>query len=137
MIKVDESFETLEINGKLFVKALPSDKLYEKKGALVQFPEDEDLQIALIRYNGRPHCLDNICPHEHQPKIFEGVIQNGAIICPEHAWTYDIETGMNLNARQGRKNLRKYDVFERDGWIYVEKPELRIPKWRAPDNDEA
>lgn len=121
-----------EINGKLYVEACLSSSLIEGKGKQIVFHEDDDMQLAIFKIDGNLYCLDNICPHRHQDKIFEGIIlkKEMTIMCPLHAWTYSIVTGENVNKRQGIKSLKKYDIFEEDGKIFVEKPLLNIPKWR-------
>jgi nitrite reductase/ring-hydroxylating ferredoxin subunit len=118
------------IDGISFVRTYKSDDVYEGKGKKIEFDEDVDMQVAIFRVKGKLHCFSNICPHRHQPDIFNSILQGNRISCPQHAWTYYIETGMNVNQRQGIKNLKKFSIFEKDGWVYIEIPELHIPKWR-------
>lgn len=124
------SYPEVEIDGKIFAEVCGSKDIFEGKGKKIQFSEDDDLQVAVIRLDGKLHCLDNICPHRHAPRIFEGIIKKGNVMCPLHGWTYDIESGENINKHQGLKGLRKWGVFEKNGRVFVEKPELTIPKWR-------
>ncbi len=127
---IEREFEVVEIDGRPFIIVCNSSDVFEGKGRQVKFPEDEDLQVALIRKNGKLFALHNICPHRHQDQIYNGIIRNMNIMCPVHGWTYSLETGRNVNRRQGLKSLRRYDVFEKDGIVYLEKPEFEIPKWR-------
>lgn len=42
---------------------------------------------------------DNECPHRGGP-LGQGVIEHGRVICPWHAWAFDLRTGCALhNAR--------------------------------------
>ena len=120
----------INIEGKKFVPVYKSSELFEKKGVKIQFPGDDDFQLALFKVNNKIYCLENICPHRHADRIFEGIIKDLTVMCPLHGWTYSLETGDNINQRQGIKHLRKYPVIEIDGIIYVEEPEFQIPKWR-------
>ena len=129
-----EQYPSKIIDGKLFVRVIKSEDVFEGKGRKIQFEEDEDLQVAVIRKNGKLYCLDNICPHRHQEKMYKGIIRDMNIMCPEHGWTYSLQTGKNINTRQGFKSLKKFDVFEEDGYVWLEKPDLNIPKWRRDDS---
>jgi hypothetical protein len=41
-----------------------------------------------------------------------------------------LETGENTNPNQGIGSLSKYNLIELDGKIYLEKPDIKVPKWR-------
>ena len=36
--------------------------------------------------------VDNVCPHRQGP-LAEGSIENGRVLCPWHAWAFDLVTG--------------------------------------------
>lgn len=129
-IFVDKNFQERLIDDKTFVNVCNAEDIFEKKGVKIQFEEDDDMQVALFKFEGEYFCLENICPHRHQAKIHAGYFRGENIMCPEHGWTYSIKSGMNVNQKQGKKNLKKYDVFEEEGRIWIEKPPLHIPKWR-------
>ena len=123
-------YETKLIDGKQYVKACESSQIYDGKGVKIQFPEDEDFQVAILRIEGKLYCMDNICPHRHMDKIYDGIIKNHTVMCPAHGWTYNVKTGENMNKHQGLKSLNVYDVFEKDGNVFIEKPDFEVPKWR-------
>jgi NAD(P)H-dependent nitrite reductase small subunit len=126
-----KSFPEIERDGKIYAQVCLADDVYEGKGKQIKFPEDLDMQIALFRMQGNLYALENICPHRHADKIFDGVIRDMTVMCPLHGWTYEIDTGENIIKHQGVKSLRKYDVYEEDGKVWVEKPKTDvIPKWR-------
>ncbi len=120
------------IDNNLYCNIAKSKDIAEGKGYRFDFADDDDMQIAVFRVNHKLYCLFNICPHRHQDRIYEALInfEKLTITCPLHFWTYSLETGDNINQKQGIKNLIKYDIFEEDGEIWVEKPPLNIPKWR-------
>jgi len=119
------------VNGRIYAMVCLSKELFEGKGRQIIFSDDIDMQVAVFRKKGILYALSNICPHRHQDKIHQGIIKEGNVICPVHGWTYKLETGENINLHQGIKSLIKYDVFEEDGFIWVEKPDKSvIPVWR-------
>ncbi len=129
---IEESkFPEKEIGGVVYARVCRSEDVFERQGKRIAFAEDIDMQIAIFRLGGKVHCLHNICPHRHADRMHDGIIRNGEVTCPLHGWTYFIESGENADPRQGRKNLAKYAVFEEDGYVWVEKPDIKaIPKWR-------
>jgi nitrite reductase (NADH) small subunit len=60
-------------------------------------------QVREVTFNGRALCvanvggtiavLDGTCPHEGGP-LGEGVIENGRVVCPWHAYAFDVLTGV-------------------------------------------
>lgn len=122
--------DTILINNKKYIKVALSKDIFENKGIKIQFDEDDDFQLAIFRVDGILYCLENICPHRHADRIYEGIIKDMTVTCPLHGWTYSIRTGENINKRQGIKSLRKYECFEENGEVFVEEPNFEIPVWR-------
>lgn len=118
------------IDGVKYIEVCNSNDILENKGFKIQFPEDDDFQLAIFRINKELICLDNICPHRHADKIYDGVIKDYTVTCPLHGWTFSLCTGENVNQRQGIKGLKKYLCFELNGKVYIEDPQFEIPKWR-------
>lgn len=123
-------FKYKEFQGKTYARVVRAEDVFEKKGVKIQFPDDIDMQVAIMRFEGELYALRNICPHRHADQIYNGIIKGENLMCPLHGWTYDIKTGQNVNRKQGTKSLQKYDLFVEDGWVWLEKPKLEIPKWR-------
>ncbi|MBX3044185.1 MAG: nitrite reductase (NAD(P)H) small subunit [Candidatus Kapabacteria bacterium] len=121
---------TVNFEGKEYLRVCSSEEVYEGKGRQILFDGDEDFQLAVFRVKGRLYALDNICPHRHADRIFEGIIKDLTVMCPLHGWTYSLDNGQNVNSRQGIKSLKNYEVFEKDNDVYVQKPEFEVPKWR-------
>ncbi|MCX6146918.1 MAG: Rieske 2Fe-2S domain-containing protein [Candidatus Kapabacteria bacterium] len=121
------------INGKEYFAICKNNELLEGKGIKIQFDEDDDMQVAIFRINGELYCLSNICPHRHAEEIYNGIIKDGNVTCPLHGWTYNLKSGANVNLKQGLKSLQKFEIFELNKTIYIEKPPLIIPKWRQSE----
>lgn len=87
-----------------------------------------DHVIAVFRVDGEPCAVSNICPHQHADMLAEGVVEDGAIVCPLHGWTYDLRTGA---PRFGTSALTTYDVMTIDGAIWICVPEETVPGWAS------
>ncbi len=128
-------YTEIEKNGLKFLKAIRSDKLVEKKGYLLEFDDDIDMQLAIFRIKGELFCLSNICLHRHASEIYNGIIRDNTVTCPLHGWSYNYRTGENVNTKNGKACLKTYQIFEENNYIYIEKPEIKIPKWRDINYD--
>ncbi len=130
-------FKAVEIEGKKYLVLCQSSEIYEGKGKKFQFGEEFEKQLAVFRYKGELFAVYNICPHRHIDKIHNGILKDGFVMCPEHGWTYSLSTGENKFQKQGKKGLKKFVVFEQNGYVYIEEPNFDIPKWKIePLNPE-
>jgi len=66
--------------------------------------------------DGRLFATDNECPHRGGP-LADGIVGAGKVICPLHAWKYDLATGRCLGEDV---TLRTYPVHAVNGRIVVE-----------------
>ncbi len=48
--------------------------------------------ICLANDAGVYAAIDNICPHRGGP-LAEGTLEGGKVLCPWHAWAFDLKTG--------------------------------------------
>ena len=48
--------------------------------------------ICVANVNGSYTAMDNVCLHRGGP-LGEGLIENGKLVCPWHAWAWDPNTG--------------------------------------------
>jgi len=51
-----------------------------------------DKEICIANVNGTYSAMDNICLHHGGP-LGQGVIENGKVVCPWHAWAWDPQSG--------------------------------------------
>jgi nitrite reductase (NADH) small subunit len=69
-------------------------------GQIVMIPEGEGrvyeigrLAIAVFRTKeGKVFATQSLCPHREGPLV-DGIIGAGRVVCPLHAFTFDLETG--------------------------------------------
>ena len=71
---------------------------------------------ALFRIAGRVAAIDGVCPHEGGP-LAEGTVQNGAVTCPWHGWTFDACTGCSLDPPGN--DVAHYPTFVEEGNVYL------------------
>lgn len=48
--------------------------------------------LCVANVDGAISVLDGTCPHEGGP-LGEGTIENGRVVCPWHAFAFDVHTG--------------------------------------------
>src|SRR5438874_463823 len=98
------------------------------------FVEVDGIEIGVLEHQGELFAYENVCRHQGGP-VCEGTVlgddnvqlgerfstESTHLICPWHGWEYDLRTGRC--ATDPALALRKYDVHERDGELYVVLPD--------------
>jgi nitrite reductase/ring-hydroxylating ferredoxin subunit len=56
----------------------------------------EGRTLALFNVGGAFYALDNACAHRGGP-LGEGDLEGRLVVCPWHAWRWDVTTGRNAN----------------------------------------
>lgn len=51
-------------------------------------------ELALYNVDGTFYCTSNICPHQGAP-LHEGMVEGKNIVCPWHAWVFDVSSGQS------------------------------------------
>jgi nitrite reductase/ring-hydroxylating ferredoxin subunit len=72
--------------------------------------------LCVANVDGAICVLDGTCPHEGGP-LGEGTIEDGRVVCPWHAYAFDLHTGEAENDRGV-----KAEILE----AKVENGELRV-----------
>jgi nitrite reductase (NADH) small subunit len=98
------------------VRVLDSAALPEGARAVV---EAGAFKLAVVRVDGRVWAIDNVCPHRGGD-LGLGDLQGHHLYCPQHAWCFDVRTGEGFFPQGIR--VRRFEVEERDGGIWVEVP---------------
>ncbi len=75
--------------------------------------------LALFNVDGRLYAIDNACPHRGGP-LGEGDLTGSVIMCPWHAWRWDVTTGANANNPAVKVSC--FAVTVRDGDVLVDLP---------------
>ncbi|HLI75993.1 MAG TPA: Rieske (2Fe-2S) protein [Acidobacteriaceae bacterium] len=72
--------------------------------------------LCLANVEGTLHVLDNVCPHRQGP-LGQGWVEGNAVICPWHAWAFDVGSG--LAEEPERAQVRVFPVRNEAGEIQV------------------
>jgi nitrite reductase (NADH) small subunit len=95
------------------------------------------VEIGVIFHKGQYYAYRNVCPHQggpaceglKMPAVRELIGEKGIhlgqdfdeadmhIVCPWHGWEFHLEDGAHVI--DDRHRLKKYDVIERGGEVYV------------------
>ena len=97
----------------------------------------DGVQIGVLEHDGRLYAFENRCSHQGGP-VCEGTVSGRVeqrfdaagrtsgygfsqrelhLVCPWHGVEFELETGRCTSDR--RRRIRRYDVHERDGAVYV------------------
>jgi len=52
--------------------------------------------VALFNVDGTLYAMDNACLHRGGP-LGEGDLEGRVVVCPWHAWRWDVTTGASVN----------------------------------------
>lgn len=115
----------MTLDSKEYIDVCSLSEMPKRFGKRVQL--EDGTEVAIFDVDGTLYAVDNICPHQKFPLLFEGEVQDCSVTCPMHSWEFDLRTGECLSGNNAR--LVTYEVFEQDGRIMLEKPVPVKPKW--------
>jgi len=83
----------------------------------------EEIPLAVFRVEGELYAVDNLCPHM-SGDLSEGELNGHTLVCPLHAWEFDIRDGKCLAPAWHRnaKDLARYQVTVNGDEISVHLP---------------
>ena len=81
--------------------------------------EAEGKDLALFNVDGAFYAIDNACVHRGGP-LGEGDLEGTIVLCPWHAWRWDVTTGANAN--NPAVKMACFPVTVEDGVVFVELP---------------
>ncbi|MEU6413546.1 Rieske 2Fe-2S domain-containing protein [Microbispora sp. NPDC046933] len=113
-IGVDQTDRQLE--PRRFTRVLAERDLTENSPRRVRAG---DVDVVLVRADGRIHALDNACPHLGAP-LSQGWLRDGSLTCPWHGSQFELHSGESLNG----PSVAPAPCFQtrvRDGWIEVRR----------------
>lgn len=76
----------------------------------------QGVAVCLANVGGTLAAVDNVCPHRAGP-LAEGWIEDGKIVCPWHAWGFDLKTG---ECKEERSSVRVYPLQQQGGELLVD-----------------
>lgn len=124
------SKEIISLDGKKWVKLLELSKLTNRKPFLVELPYLNNLRIVLLLLDGQIFAFDDFCPHQHQPKLHLGFVENGCIVCPEHGWAFPLLNNDKFLPTKTTGKLKTYDIILDNNFIYLNIDSLTKEKWK-------
>lgn len=72
--------------------------------------------VALFNVEGRFYATSNVCLHRGGP-LGQGMLEGASVMCPWHAWNWDVRTGENT--ANASLKIPTYEVKVEDGAVYV------------------
>lgn len=87
-------------------------------GSIAEF-EVSGKTVAVANVNGKLFAINSVCVHEGGP-LGEGALSGNVVICPWHAWEYDVTTGKIVGSPDGAEGVACYPVEVRGEDIYVD-----------------
>jgi nitrite reductase/ring-hydroxylating ferredoxin subunit len=87
-------------------------------GSVAEF-EVGGKQVAVANVNGKFFAINGVCVHEGGP-LGEGALNGNVVICPWHAWEYDVTTGRIVGSPAGAEGVACYPVEVRGEDIFVD-----------------
>lgn len=88
-------------------------------------------EIAVFNLGDRVLAVANHCPHRNGP-LADGILSGGTIVCPLHAWKFDLETGKGANALSAEHCLETFQSRFSDGIVFLAIPKQLAPKTEMP-----
>ena len=72
--------------------------------------------LALFNVDGTFYAIGNTCGHRGGP-LGQGMLEGSIVMCPWHAWTYDVTTG--VSTVNPELTVARYEVKVEDGGVWV------------------
>lgn len=74
--------------------------------------------VCLANVDGRLSALDNLCPHRQGP-LGQGWLEGEAVVCPWHAWAFNITTGIAEPPERARVDVFPVKVEAEDVLVQI------------------
>ena len=101
----------------------PLDELTEGGGKYV---EVDGHRLAVFLHEGRPHVMDNYCPHAGG-SMAGGYVEDGCAVCPWHNWPFRLDTGELKGSPAVTIDVYPTRLFDRDGASPMVQADLPTP----------
>jgi nitrite reductase (NADH) small subunit len=75
--------------------------------------------VAIYNVDGTFYATTNTCLHRGGP-LGQGMLDGTAVMCPWHAWSWDVTTGDNV--ANAELKIPTYEVKVEDGQVLVKVP---------------
>jgi|SRR5215813_3187504 len=78
-------------------------------------------QLAIFNLGDRLVAVENRCPHKSGP-LADGIVFGTTVVCPLHAWKFDLIAGDSVNHAESGACLKLFPVRIEDGIVAVKLP---------------
>jgi nitrite reductase (NADH) small subunit len=75
-----------------------------------------DRMLCIANEHGAISAMDNVCPHRGGP-LGQGMVEGGKVICPWHAWAFDLKTGAAQHSPDTKVTLYEMKVEGEDVFV--------------------
>ena len=75
-----------------------------------------DVDVLLLKHDGRYHAYQASCPHQDIPLV-EGKLEKGVLTCRAHLWQFAADSGRGVNPSNCR--LKCYPVEVEGGMVRI------------------
>lgn len=82
-------------------------------------------RIAIFNLGDSFLAVEDCCPHRGGP-LSDGIVSGSTVVCPLHAWAFNLATGSVANHPESQACLTTFAVRIEDGVVWVEVP------WQEP-----
>lgn len=106
--------------GGAWVRVAPADAL--PAGGAVTIDVDGE-QVALFHTEDGFRALGGLCLHM-AGRLSDGQVVDDEVVCPLHAWRYDLATGARTDRRG--QGVATYRSEIRDGWLFLDLPQRKL-----------
>ena len=99
------------------------DELTEGNGKYV---EVDGYKLAVFLHEGRPHVMDNYCPHAGG-SMAGGYVEDGCAVCPWHNWPFRLDSGELRGSPAVTIDVYPTRLVERNGESPMVQADLPVP----------
>jgi nitrite reductase/ring-hydroxylating ferredoxin subunit len=76
-------------------------------------------EIVLFRTGAEIFAVENSCPHQHYSVFHQSRLNDYAITCPMHGWSFDVRTGKNIT---GNGQLKVFEIRLEGNDVWMKSP---------------
>ena len=78
-------------------------------------------QLAIFNLGDHFVAVENKCPHKNGP-LADGIVSGTTVVCPLHAWKFDLIVGNSVNHAESGACLKLFPVRIEEGIVAVSLP---------------
>ena len=103
---------------KCWVRVTPCESIPLREGKAVELG---GRRIAVFNLGDSFLAVDNRCPHRGGP-LSDGIVSGSTVVCPLHAWAFDLNSGAVVNHPESQACLATFPVRIEKGIVWVQIP---------------